>query len=177
MVLALVACDARSPAAPGQSTTPGATTAAPAREENGVTVSLESVTVTRREHDTLFTCEVALTNGTGGPLRVLSNFGSAFDGLVLVVTASGREIVRQAYVYHQSPFAEDRSFELAPGRDAKTLVFPVQTELPPGGAQLSVQIVGELRGTPFAGLGSNVVTTQPVASDPGATAAFPPARR
>jgi hypothetical protein len=165
-LVALVACDARSPEPPRQSTAPSATTTAPSSAK-GVTVSLEKVGFTRSEHDILVTCDVVLTNNSGGSLRVLSNFGSAFDGLVLVVTAGAREVVRQPYVFHQSRCAEDQSFELAAGRNAKTLVFPIQVELPPDGGglagmsgQVSVQIVGDLRGTPFAGLRSNVVTTR-----------------
>jgi hypothetical protein len=103
-------------------------------------------------------CEVELKNDTGSALQVESNFYSAFDGLVLVIMDSeGKEVCRQWYTHHQSPFTpEPRTFELPIGITRKKLSFPVHLGKIVG--KLKVKIVGGLRDTDYeSGLESNIV--------------------
>src|SRR4051794_13942097 len=76
---------------------------------------LAGASVMQNGENPLFVCQAVIVNRTGGTLRVLSNFFSAFDGLTLVVEAEGgRELARQPYVRHRSPYsAVPRPFPLA----------------------------------------------------------------
>src|SRR5262245_54273886 len=71
-----------------------------------VSLVLTAVSAERYNSETVFRCEVILDNSTGRELRVLTTFGSVFDGLELVVTNKvGKTLVRQPYTYHQAPFS------------------------------------------------------------------------
>ena len=169
--VALAACD---PAAP---TSAVSSADVPARR---VTLAVANVSVERSPQHALFRCDATLSNDTGAPLDVLSNFSSAFDGLTLVVSSGGREIVRRAYVHHQSPYAEDQVIVLPVGRTTKSIVFPIEREaLTAPSQELSVQLVGGLRGTDHAdGLASNVVVASPYQFPMGASPPNPrPSRR
>ncbi|MHC4504322.1 MAG: hypothetical protein ACYTFI_13540, partial [Planctomycetota bacterium] len=99
---------------------------------------------------------MALRNASGSPLEVVSNFFSAFDGLAIVVmTSDGKEIGRQAYTAHQSPYSTGRTLELPAGWTEERLVFPV-VGIKERRGQLKVKLVGGLPGTPYdSGLASN----------------------
>jgi len=103
-------------------------------------------------------CDVALRNTSGSPLKVASNFFSAFDGLAIVVmTRDGKEIRRQGYTWHQSPYSTGRTLELPVGWTEEGLVFPV-SGIKGRDEHLKVKLVGGLPGTPYeSGLASNTV--------------------
>lgn len=105
------------------------------------------------------TCDVALRNASGSPLKVVSSCSSAFDGLAIVVmTSDGKELRRQGYSWHQSPYSTRRTFELPVGWTEKRLVF-VFRDIKERHEQLKVKLVGGLPGTPYeSGLASNTVS-------------------
>lgn len=160
------------PAAPGCSreTPTGAATAPSASIETksaeppkgptgpAVVLSLERASATRGEHGVHFECETSLLNRTGATLHVVTNFSSPFDGLEIVVAAEdGKELARQAYIYHQSPYAENQRVPLPPGVTTKTLSFPI-ADLTGITGTVYVKLAGGLPGTALrSGLHSNQV--------------------
>ncbi len=130
--------------------TPQPTEASPAAAP-GVSLALASATAERgADGDLLVRCAAALHNDTGRELTVRTNFHSAFDGLtVVLLRPDGSELARQAYNYHQSPYAEDQAIPLPPGPTTEELGFPL-TGLPDGLAGITVRLEGGLPGTPYA---------------------------
>ena len=129
-----------------------------------VSVSLTSVRAVDDGGDLLFICGAVLHNRTGHSLTVLSNFFSAFDGLTIVVRSpDGQEVHRQPYIYHQSPYAQDQSFELPSGETRREIRFPIRRSTPLVGPH-EVLLVGGLPGTPYdTGLISNTLRVEAVA--------------
>jgi hypothetical protein len=123
-----------------------------------VTVSLDAASATRSGDQLLVRCTATLRNRSGGPITVRSNFGGVFDGLTLVVRRrDGLEAARQAYVHHQSPYAEANAYVLADGATTRPLVFPL-AGLARAPRDLTLQLVGGLPGHALAwGLQSQVV--------------------
>jgi hypothetical protein len=115
-----------------------------------VTLSLDAVSAEwLGDTDLLVTCSATLTNDSGATLGVRTNFASAFDGLSIVLTGEdGAELARQAYIYHQSPYAEDQTIDLPPGRKTKDLGFPLFNYQGPTGA-VEVRLEGGLPGTAY----------------------------
>jgi hypothetical protein len=115
-----------------------------------VSLVLSRASAQRREHDTMFRCDVRLDNATGRDLTVRTNFSSVFDGLELVVTNSeGKVFDQQGYTFHQSPFAPPgRTFTLKRGSTRGTLVFPVG-DLSSEVTTLKVRLVGTLPGSDY----------------------------
>jgi hypothetical protein len=115
-----------------------------------VSLLLSKASAERREHDTLFRCDLLLDNTTNKDLTVRSNFSSVFDGLELVVTThEGKLLAQQGYTFHQSPFAPPgRDFTLKQGTTKGTLVFPIG-ELPREVKILKVRLVGVLPGSEY----------------------------
>ena len=113
-----------------------------------VSLMLDKASAERWDKDVHFRCEVTLDNALGRELSVRSNFGSAFDGLELVVTtAEGKVVAQQGYTFHQSPFAPPgRTFPLKQGGTAGSLVFPI-SGLPDDARSLKVRLVGTLPGS------------------------------
>jgi hypothetical protein len=102
-----------------------------------------------------FAIEARVDNG-GADVAMQTNFASVFDGFTLVVARQdGSVLARQAYVAHQSPYAEDRALTIARGTSRQRLVFPlVEWPHEPGG--LVVSLEGGFRGTKWGkGLHSN----------------------
>ncbi|HEY3358023.1 MAG TPA: hypothetical protein VGQ83_32540 [Polyangia bacterium] len=131
----------------------------PAAAGPPVEVMLVRASASGEAHDLLVRVTATLRNRSGAPLTVRSNFGGVFDGLTLVATAAdGRELARQAYIYHQSPYAQDTPYVLPPGDTTRELVFPLAALKDPP-AVVRLRLVGGLPGTPItAGLQSQVVT-------------------
>lgn len=128
-----------------------ATTTLPASARSrGVRLTITQATAERTDHYTLFSCAAILTNATGRPLQVKSNFASAFDGLDLVVmTTDGRQLCRQPYIMHQSPYSFDgRWFTLQPGQNRQALAFPVP-DMPPSLHKVKVMLTGILPGSDY----------------------------
>lgn len=123
-----------------------------------IVISLERASATREEHGIHFRCEASIVNRTGAPLHVTTNFSSPFDGLEIVVTSEdGKELARQAYIHHQSPFAENQRVPLPAGVTTQTLVFPI-AELTNVTGPVHVKLAGGLPGTSLrSGLLSNEV--------------------
>ena len=95
----------------------------------------------------LVVCEAVIDNRTGGGVAVATQFASAFDILFVVVRdEKGKELLRQAYVAHQSPFVTAREFTLKKGENKQELRFPV--DLPKGTGTIRVSLAGRL---PHAG--------------------------
>jgi len=97
----------------------------------------------------LVVCDAVLDNRTTKVVNVRSTFGSAFDGLSLVVRdEKGKLLQRQAYIAHQSPFAPPgRVFPLKVGENAKQLGFPFA--LPADVKTIRVSLVGTLPGSGY----------------------------
>jgi hypothetical protein len=115
-----------------------------------VSLVLNKVAAERQGRDIHFTCELTLDNELGRELGVRSNFGSACDGLEIVVTTpEGKVLAQQGYTFHQSPFsATGRVFPLKEGKTRATLLFPI------GGLSadvraLKVRVVGTLPGSGY----------------------------
>ena len=71
-------------------------------------------------------CDVRWVNGTGKPLVGSTCCSGAFDGLSLVaIDREGKEVVRQSYLAHQSPFAQALPVTLPTGETRETLTFPI----------------------------------------------------
>src|SRR5262245_60820546 len=71
-------------------------------------------------------CDTVIENNAGRVVNVRSNFFSAFDGLAVVVRdAKGKELLREPYIFHQSPRASAKDYPLQPGANKATLGFPV----------------------------------------------------
>jgi hypothetical protein len=110
-----------------------------------------SVTVTgiegrELEHEWLVTVHTDLENAGPTAIEGHTNFHSALDGTSLVITdASGHPIVRQSYVMHQSPYAEDSPVLVQPGHNREDIVFPISIALPPGAR---AHLVGSVAGRP-----------------------------
>jgi hypothetical protein len=104
----------------------------------------------------LIRCQATLTNNTGSEISTHSTFATAFDGLQLVgLAADGKPVLRQPYVFHQSPHADAAAHPLPLGETSQTLAFPVHLEAAP--PALQVRLEGELPGTRFAALVSNTL--------------------
>jgi hypothetical protein len=127
-----------------------------------VAVALEAAHAQRTEHDLLLHLTATLTNRSGAPITVRTNFGGPFDALLVVVAgADGRELARQGYTHHQSPYAQDQPHVLKPGPTTQALVFPVAA-LKDAGGPLTLRLVGGLPGTGIRwGLRSQAVTVTP----------------
>ena len=127
-----------------------------------VGLTLAKATVERSGTDVTFRCETVLINKTNSVLKVKSNFYSAFDGLQLVVfSQEGELLLRQRYVYHQSPFSSDgRWFLLEQGENRKELCFPILAKnIPKERKKLRVLLLGTLPDSKFQGiLCSNMVS-------------------
>jgi len=121
-----------------------------ARQKPEVTLALEAASAERWSNDdALFKCKLIVDNRTGKELKVLSNFFSAFDGMVLVVQDKhGKELKRQPYVFHQSPMDVKKVYPLPPGKTEGTILFPVG-ELPKGETTFRVRLVGTLPGSGY----------------------------
>jgi hypothetical protein len=116
----------------------------------GVRLVLASATAERWANgDVLVRCTATLQNDTGRELDVRTNFHSAFDGLTLVLLRpDGTELARQAYDFHQSPYAEDQAIPLPPGATTEELRFPL-VGLPGELDGVVVRLEGGLPGTEF----------------------------
>jgi hypothetical protein len=123
-----------------------------------VSLILERASVDPAPHGMNVRCEAVLANRTGESIAVSTNFGSPFDGISVVISSEdGEEIRRQSYIYHQSPYAENRSIDLTPGETRRVLMFPMDGPAP-GSPWIRVRLEGGLPGTRFAmGLSSNDV--------------------
>jgi hypothetical protein len=134
------------------------------KETPKVVLTLASVSTDRLDSgDILFTCKVIIENNTGAVLKVKSNFFSAFDGLSLVVRdEDGKELKKQSYTFHQSPFSiEPREYPLPSGKATKQIVFPVRG-LPKEYARLKAQLIGTLPGSGYAPkLSSEILSVRP----------------
>ncbi len=118
--------------------------AAAARADGEVEVHLDEVRIERSGPDLLVRCRVRWVNRTGAPLEARTNFASVSDGLTLeIADLRGRALVSRPYVHHQSPYAEDRAIELAPGITRHEIVFPITASLPP---RVRVRLSGGLIG-------------------------------
>jgi hypothetical protein len=100
----------------------------------------------------LLLCTATLKNHSGVELHVRTNFGSVFDGMVLLVLAeSGEKLLQQPYVYHQSPYSfQGRDLPLRTGETRQTLSFPVN--LPKNTLFVRLLLVGVLPGCDRSGL-------------------------
>ena len=94
------------------------------------------------------TCLANIENNTGRPLTVTSSFFSAFDGLTLLVfDEQDRELARQSFLHHQSPYSiTGRPFPIRPGNTEQRMRFPVPS-LPNPPSRLVLQLVGTLPGS------------------------------
>lgn len=104
-------------------------------------------------------CTAVIDNRTGEPLTVMSSFFSSFDGLHLVIMdATGQQLVRQSYLFHQSPYSPTkRPFTLPPGSTTKELRFPIY-DIPSTIKLVRLRLEGTLPGSAYSGgLTSNVV--------------------
>ena len=113
-------------------------------------ILLKATAEKRAEDGVWFHCHVVLENETDDPLTVKSNFGSAFDGLEIVITdLAGKVLLQQSYTYHQSPYAPeaDRKFTLARGKTKSELLFPVSPLA--ADKAVKVRLVGVLPGSSF----------------------------
>jgi hypothetical protein len=124
-------------------------------EEQKPTVVLDLVKATAERLDSgtvLLVCTATLKNHSGVELRVRTNFGSVFDGIdVLVFRESGEKLIKQPYVYHQSPYSfQARDLSLKTGETRETLVFPV--DLPKDTPSVRLLLVGVLPGCDRSGL-------------------------
>ena len=99
--------------------------------------------------DVIVVCDAVIDNRTTKVVNVRSTFGSAFDGLMLVVRdEKGKLLTRQAYIWHQSPFAPPgRDFPLKVGENAKQIGFPFA--LPADVKTIRVSLVGTLPGSGY----------------------------
>jgi hypothetical protein len=129
-----------------------------------VTLTLESASAQRWTKDILFKCKVTLANDTGKELKVKSNFLSVFDGMTLVIQdEKGKELKRQGYTYHQSPFALNKEHRLQSGKTTDTINFPI-SGLAKDHKKFRIKIVGTLPGSEFKGrLTSKVIEVRPEA--------------
>lgn len=119
--------------------------AAAARADGEVEVHLEDAHIERNGPDLLVRCRVRWVNRTRAPLEARTNFASVSDGLTVEIQdLRGRALASEAYVHHQSPYAEDRAIELPPGVTRHELVFPLRAALP---ARVRVRLVGGLIGS------------------------------
>jgi len=97
-----------------------------------LTLHLDSVTLgwLRDEPPELLLVCAARWENDGATTQGSSPFGGAFDGLWLVgVDASGGEVFRQSYTFHQSPYAEGTPFEIGTGETAASLSFPIAGDI------------------------------------------------
>jgi hypothetical protein len=109
-----------------------------------------------------FACTAVVDNQAGGPLTIMSAFHSSFDGLhLMVMDTSGKQLARQSYLYHQSPYSPTkRPFTLSPGRTTKDLRFPIGG-IPTTTKTVSLRLEGTLPGSAYSGsLTSNVVSVK-----------------
>ena len=134
---ALAGC-ARGDAQPPQASTPR------------VALALASATAERQDSgDLLVRCSATLRNDTGRELAVRTNFHSVFDGMTIVLLRpDSTELARQAYIYHQSPYARDQTIPLPPGPTTEELVFPL-SELSEALDGVTARLEGGLPGTAF----------------------------
>jgi len=117
-----------------------------------VRLTLSGATAERDETAVRFRCETVLINNTGAALNVKSNFFSAFDGLELVVfSEDGKQLLRQSYLFHQSPSFEQNQHKLEKGENRKSLVFPIGG-LPKGTRAVKVLLLGTLPESEYKGL-------------------------
>jgi hypothetical protein len=97
----------------------------------------------------LVRCNATLINRTGDALQVRTSFNSPFDGIELVLAdAAGAEILRWAYIRHQSPFSEGTDRPLPPGETTRTLNFPIDGFRGPFEG-VRARLEGGLPGTPY----------------------------
>jgi RNA polymerase sigma factor (sigma-70 family) len=131
------------------------------KEEAKVILTLESASATPWGKDVLFECRATLENRTGKELKVRSSFFSVFDGTWLVIQdEKGKELKRQSYVFHQSPFSVANEHRLPVGKTTKTIAFPVG-QLPKGQTRFKVQLAGTLPGSGYErALSSKVLEVQ-----------------
>jgi len=109
-----------------------------------------------------FVCTAVINNQTGGPLTIMSSFFSAFDGVHLtVLDASGKQLARQSYIYHQSPYSlTKRPFTLPPGETSRELHLPIYG-IPTTNLTVSLRLEGTLPGSTYSGgLTSNIVNAK-----------------
>src|SRR4051812_12434859 len=72
-------------------------------------------------------CDVVLDNRAGKDVKVRSNFGSAFDGLVVVVRdEKGKLLVTQPYSLHRAPYRDVIDCPLKPGENKHEVRFPIK---------------------------------------------------
>ncbi|MFH2008632.1 MAG: hypothetical protein ABI333_18740 [bacterium] len=157
-VLAALPCCHTEPTSPR----PARAQAPPTRQRPpAVAVRVRQATASWTNGTLVVACDVTLVNNTGRPLRVLTNFQSAYDGFTVIVRhPQGGLVARQSYVYHQSPYAQDRVLPLPPGSTDARIQFPVTLKTKPEGP-LQVRLEGGLRGTKFArGIISNLVSAR-----------------
>jgi hypothetical protein len=113
-------------------------------DENVVSLMLSKSTAERGEPYTTFKCEVTLNNEFKKDLVVLSHFGSAFDGIELVVTSTeGKTLYQISSTYYLAPGAEEMRVPVKPGISSKTLVFSVP-QIPNELKTVKVRLVGIL---------------------------------
>lgn len=107
-------------------------------------------------------CTAVIDNQTGGPLTIMSSYYSCFDGLHLVVLdPSGKQLARQSYLSHQSPYSPTkRRFTLPPGKTTDELRFSIY-DIPSTTKTVSLRLDGTLPGSTYSGgLTSNVVNVK-----------------
>lgn len=123
-----------------------------ARADSDVSVFLDDARIERNGANLLVRCRVRWVNHSGAPIEARTNFNSVSDGLSIeIADPRGRVLVSQAYVHHQSPFAEDRALYLPPGITRHEIVFPVSEPLP---RRVRVRLVGGLIGSARHATGS-----------------------
>jgi hypothetical protein len=99
--------------------------------------------------DFLLLCDVLIDNQTGTAFTVRSRFFSVFDGLEVVCTdKEGRVLLRQAYIVHQSPQAEQVGHRLAKGRTRGRMAFDIR-DFPRRRGEIYVRLEGTLPGSGY----------------------------
>lgn len=140
------------------SSAPAASSSAASPIPTPVRLVLDSARAkTRSSGDIFFECEATLINTSGAPIQTQTNFSSVFDGISIVIQNDRGDLLHeQAYVYHQSPYAEHQRVDLAAGSTRKKIVFPVAVWDAGTTDELRVHLEGGLWGSAYSkGLVSN----------------------
>jgi hypothetical protein len=113
-------------------------------DEKAVSLILSKASAERGEAYTTFKCEVRLENDFKKDLVMRSHFGSAFDGIELVVTSKdGKTLYQISSTYYLAPGAEEMRVPLKPGITSATLVFSIP-KFPNDLTTVKVRLVGTL---------------------------------
>ena len=111
---------------------------APPTPDGGLSLHLDRAALEHPADEVaLLSCSARWHNRTGTSLATHTNFYGLFDGVVLVIAdAQGRELHRQPYTAHLSPYAMAQPLTLPVGETTAVLVFPLDTALLPGAHRL-----------------------------------------